>query len=623
MKIFAPILIVLLGLFLSASAFADENPKLLPRCGQTDFGLCGFIDAKIWRDEGRTVFVIEPKYENARKFSDGLAAVRIDGTYGYIDASDNIVITPQFERVSLFDQGLAVAGKNGAKGIIDKRGKYVVDPIFSDALVFSDEIILGVSIENAAQGNIGFGEYGIDGAGLYSLADGWITDQTYNFSRFSDPEDGLIWAQVPMGKRGTWDDEYGLMRMDGSWLIEPQYSYAQELKSNRAPVGKRIDDQGGTGAIDKDGREVIPLVFDYLTHWDANFLQAGKGQYPERKVGLVTFDGDLLADRYFDEIQRPDGVFGPDHPSQEYYTVKDGGEWKTLTKDGALLSDQRVGQTFLACEQFTILYDLQGYALVPKDDSLPKIIFEKPLSSSSGQNCSPPPTLVQGDSYATVLENGKVFGGFFENGMGYFGSHKWVRVDGKWGLVDADGDFSVEPIYTSVTYEGGIRGRIKLPEKQTDETYKVIKNDEAYRLSFVGGKYEEKPFAELPEDVSKVLKCKGNYQRKSQNGLWGIVDEEGEDLIPAQYRAITCFSSGVAYVPDDTKQQWCPIDRDNRIRSAPACVTTQYSRWMSHHDPEKFDDDPYESSVLWMRAMLDYGEGRRENEPKLVPWDKY
>ena len=225
MKIFTSILIVLLGLFLSAAAFADETSKLLPRCGQTEFDLCGFIDAKIWKDEKRTVFIIEPKYERAGKFSNGFAAVRIDGTFGYIDEADNIVIAPQFESAGVFDRGLAVAGKVGAMGIIDTSGNFVVDPIFAHALVFSDDIILGVPIKNAEVGHIGSGQYNISGAGIYRVSDGWITDKTYNFERFDDPERGLIWAQVPMGKRGTWDDEYGLMRIDGSWLIEPQYSY--------------------------------------------------------------------------------------------------------------------------------------------------------------------------------------------------------------------------------------------------------------------------------------------------------------------------------------------------------------------------------------------------------------
>ena len=581
--------------------------------------MCGYVDADIWKNERKNKFLIEPKYEQAQRFSNGLAAVRIDGKYGYIDISGNVVIAPRFDQAGNFDQGLAVAGEIeiGGLGIIAKSGSYVVEPMFSHAVIFDDQNILGVSTKNSAQGSYGSGKYDINGAGVYNLSDGWITEQTYSFERFGDSDLGLIWAQPPMGKSGTWDDDYGLMRINGSWLIEPQYRYVGELKHDRAVVSKRM---GHYGAIDQHGREVIPFVFAYLTQWSPNFLKAGKGLHPDRKWGLVALDGQLLADRYFDKIERPTGERGSIQLPQKSFTVRDGEEWKTLMSDGTLLSDQRVGKVFLDCDQFTILHDAQGFALMPHDKTLPTIRFEKPMGSLRGQKCQPSMTLIRDGSYGVIFESGKVFGGFFENSSGFFGTHRWVRVDNKWGLVNADGEFSIDPIYTSIQSEGEIGKSNNRPIKRTDNTYKVTVDNGTYRLRFIDGKYKQEPFVELPKDASKVLKCKGDYKRKSENGLWGIIDENGEDFILPQYRAITCFSNGVAWVPDDTKRQWCPLNRHNRIRSAPACMTVMYTGWRSHHDPEKFDKDPYESSVLWMKALLDYGEGRRDREPRFVPW---
>ena len=620
MRAYLYILTFVLSLIFSTSTFADGSPNLTPRCNQTVFDLCGFIDAKIWNEHRREVFIIEPKYERAEAFSDGLAAVRIEGKYGYINSSNELIITPQFDRAGEFDQGFAVSGTNNALGIIDQSGNYVVDPIFSHAKVFSDEIILGISTENAEQGYSSHGKYNIFGAGLYNISDGWLTEQKYNFERFGDPNKGLIWAQDQTGETGTWDDEYGLMQIDGSWLIEPQFRLVSELRYNRAPIRKMIDGQTIAGAIDEDGRQVIPFKFESLSHMDENFLLAHKGRYPDQKEGIVSFDGKLLGGRYFDDLERPDRVIGPDHPKHDFYMVKDGDEWKTLTKDGVLLSDQRVGQIFLKCDQFSIFYDTNGYALVPKDNKLPTVRFESPLFSSSDQTCTPPPTLTRGKSYATTLKNGKVFAGFYENSKGFFGTHKWVSVNDKWGLVSVDGDFSIKPIYTSVSREGPLRLQASPLVVETDETYKVIRDSEAFRLSFVDGKYVEVSFTKFEENTTQILNCDGPYRRKSKDGLWGIVDETGKPLIPMQYRAITCFSNGVAWVPDDTQRQWCPIDRHNRIRSAPACSTTRYAYWASHSDPQEFDEDPYESSVLWMRAHLDYGEGRRDEKPGFVPW---
>jgi hypothetical protein len=42
------------------------------------------------------IVVIEPQYEDAKSFSNGLAAVQVDGKWGYINAENKLVIRNQF-----------------------------------------------------------------------------------------------------------------------------------------------------------------------------------------------------------------------------------------------------------------------------------------------------------------------------------------------------------------------------------------------------------------------------------------------------------------------------------------------------------------------------------------------
>ena len=612
-------------------SYAQDEPELLRRCGQTDFGLCGYIDGKIYEADSKTVFVIEPIYENARDFSESLAAVNVEGLWGYINSAGQIVISPQFQNAGAFDQGLAIAGTVEKLGVIDKSGAYVVEPTFTKAVVFSDEVLLAANDEAESQGRTRipnalssrFSSHDYDDLGLYHIEKGWLTEDRFNFSVFDPNKRDVFWAQIPFGKRGTFDDPYGLMRVDGSWVIKPKYSYGIELKNNRAPV--RIIKNGETlsGAIDGAGNEVIPFKFDYLTHWGDGFLLAGKGAYPDRKSGIVNQNGELLAGRYFDEIKRKDNIFGPDDPDGDYFLVKDGDQWKNLFKDGTLLADQRAGKIYLKCDQFSIFYSTQGFDLRPKDQSLPDVSFESALFSSSDQECEPPPSLAREDSYAAVLEDGSVFGGFFENSKDFFGTHLWVNVDGKWGLVDRDGDFAINPIYNNVKKEFKTESNIfsrnqSRPIETTDVTYKVSIEENDFRLSFKDGEYLQTPFSEVKIDPRPKLNCRGGNKRKSKNGLWGIVDKDGKDIIAPKYRAISCFSGGVLWVPDDAKRQWCPLDKDGRVRTDPPCKDRHYSSWASHHYPEKLHEDPYESNVLWERAWLDHGEGRRDEPPKLV-----
>lgn len=54
---------------------------------------------------------IAPQYEDAQTFSEGLAAVKKDGKWGYIDEDNNVVIPFQYDYTWGFDEGYAVVAK--------------------------------------------------------------------------------------------------------------------------------------------------------------------------------------------------------------------------------------------------------------------------------------------------------------------------------------------------------------------------------------------------------------------------------------------------------------------------------------------------------------------------------
>ena len=44
-----------------------------------------------YRDSNTGEYVIEPRFDQAREFSEGLAAVRINGMWGYIDTTSKLI----------------------------------------------------------------------------------------------------------------------------------------------------------------------------------------------------------------------------------------------------------------------------------------------------------------------------------------------------------------------------------------------------------------------------------------------------------------------------------------------------------------------------------------------------
>ena len=66
-----------------------------------------------------------------------LAAVKINGKWGYIDETGEFIINPQFEDAGLFaDNGLAWIMVHGKYGYIDETGTIVINPQFDEARGF-------------------------------------------------------------------------------------------------------------------------------------------------------------------------------------------------------------------------------------------------------------------------------------------------------------------------------------------------------------------------------------------------------------------------------------------------------------------------------------------------------
>ena len=71
-------------------------------------------------------------------FSEGLAAIKMGGKWGFIDKTGKVVIPPQFDIVLCFSEGLAPIGMGGKWGFIDQTGKIVIPPQFDAVRWFSE-----------------------------------------------------------------------------------------------------------------------------------------------------------------------------------------------------------------------------------------------------------------------------------------------------------------------------------------------------------------------------------------------------------------------------------------------------------------------------------------------------
>jgi KWG Leptospira. len=85
-------------------------------------------------------WVLEPQFENAQIFSEGLAAVRKDGKWGFINKNGEFVINPQFDGVLDFSDEYAAIKDKNKWGFIDKDGEIVIKARYVNARSFVDGI---------------------------------------------------------------------------------------------------------------------------------------------------------------------------------------------------------------------------------------------------------------------------------------------------------------------------------------------------------------------------------------------------------------------------------------------------------------------------------------------------
>jgi hypothetical protein len=155
--------------FLSAADFRDGMARVVAEgpCSSAGEGLCaGFRilgsgeSVTKWDDfpackytfVDRRGTVLEARFDGAKDFSEGLAAVMRGEKWGYVDKSGRFVVEPRFDAAQPFSEGLAQVTQGKRRGFIDRRGQFVIPPRFDYADDFSEGL--------AAVGSVYFEEPG-------------------------------------------------------------------------------------------------------------------------------------------------------------------------------------------------------------------------------------------------------------------------------------------------------------------------------------------------------------------------------------------------------------------------------------------------------------------------------
>lgn len=169
--------------------------------------------------------------QGATSFSEGLAAVSSNNSWGYIDASGTYLIAPRFGAASEFAEDIALVTTAKADeywnrttlfGYIDRAGKFVISPRFNWASSFSEGVAPVCTGPcrgpDLAKARIGY----IDRNGRYVLEPRWASA-----GRFSE---GRAWVSEIPGLRPS----MGLIDRSGNFVSPARFAWAEEFSHGLA-----------------------------------------------------------------------------------------------------------------------------------------------------------------------------------------------------------------------------------------------------------------------------------------------------------------------------------------------------------------------------------------------------
>ena len=239
--------------------------RLEPR---TEGQKVGFVD-----EHGR--FKIEPSFDQALEFSDGLAAVRVGERWGFVDANGKMAIRPQFESAYYFHDGVASVKLGGTDVLIDRSGQVLASGV---------EVMLeGLPADERVPARKD------DKSGYLDLQGHVAIPLIYDSGR------GFSGGLAAVEKAGKW----GYIDPSGRVVIPIEFDDAGQFGSGLAPakVGAR------SGFINKAGRFVFELAFDYAPgfftgDWENNRFTAdsdvSRFWTTDGKFGIVNTSGRVI-----------------------------------------------------------------------------------------------------------------------------------------------------------------------------------------------------------------------------------------------------------------------------------------------------------------------------------------
>ncbi len=271
--------------------------------------------------------LISPMYEFADGFVNGLARVKQDGKWGFIDKSNKFVIPAQYDETLYFTEDLAAVKLSGKWGYIDRTGAMLITPQYDGTLGFFEGFAACL-----LKGKWGFIDKNggmlqqYDGAESFSLGLAAVkTGGAYGFvNTAGEMVIPAVYQQVlpfsegvaPVMQNGKW----GYVDSVGRTVIEPFLEEAYGFQNGVA----RVKSGGKYGYINRMGWQVTPCIYDQAWGFSEGLATVKVGDL----YGYINLNGDTVIEPTLEDVWSF---------SQGLVPYKQGGVWGYLNAKGEIV----------------------------------------------------------------------------------------------------------------------------------------------------------------------------------------------------------------------------------------------------------------------------------------------
>lgn len=218
-------------------------------------GKYGLLDADTRK------LLVAPKYTRISSYNEGLAsACGEDLKWGFINKSGRAIIPFVYEDASPFMNGIARVKINGKYGYLDNQNKGVIYPNYKHIDLFKDHVARAC----------------VDASNVKRMDNIFPQDRWYLINDFGDNLTPSGYDFIEYGNEGFFPvrekNKWGFINQYGKKITDVKFTAVKEFKNGFAPVCHN----GKWGFINKFGEKVIPCRYDDVTLYFNNDIACVK-----------------------------------------------------------------------------------------------------------------------------------------------------------------------------------------------------------------------------------------------------------------------------------------------------------------------------------------------------------